>query len=146
MWVFSFDRDETIAIGHAPGPVPLEWVRHLASETEHEIWAHGNQALKAEAGIPGWTELHRRTGTDWREHKGHVEQYDAYFRTSVHDPKPDRGRVRFLQILMEHYPDAERYVCVDDKDLGFLKAEGWEFFYPQDFVEVFVNAFEWPGT
>jgi len=47
MLVFAFDRDWTIDVNPHPrhDAVPLEWVRHLAHETPHAVYAIGNQTL-----------------------------------------------------------------------------------------------------
>lgn len=62
MIVFAFDRDQTVDVNpHAEKEaVPLEWVKHLATETEHEVWTIGNQTLTEEARIPGMNECVER--------------------------------------------------------------------------------------
>lgn len=116
MIVFAFDRDDTLDVNphHRKEPmVPMEWVRYLAHETEHEVWATGNQALKAEAEIPGEAEAME-----------HLEIEKGDFRP------PRRNRVRMLG---EMFPEADRYIVIDDVDLSFL--EEWEHYYPWTFVE-----------
>jgi hypothetical protein len=41
MLVFAFARDWTVDVNPHPrhDAVPLEWVRHLAHETEHAVYA-----------------------------------------------------------------------------------------------------------
>jgi len=68
MLVFAFDRDWTIDVNPHPrhDAVPLEWVRHLAHETPHAVYAIGNQTLAEEAAIPGVVDIvgrHPTTGT-----------------------------------------------------------------------------------
>ena len=88
MIVFAFDRDLTVDVNE--GPVPLALVRHLAPETEHEVWATGNQLLKQEAGIPGITEILARA---------RAEDY----------PAPDHcPRVRRLEIAVSDIPRRRR--------------------------------------
>ena len=59
MLVFAFDRDWTVDVNPNPNKeaVPLEWVRHLAHETEHAVYAIGNQLLADEAAIPGVVDI-----------------------------------------------------------------------------------------
>lgn len=116
MKVFAFDRDDAIDVNPHPsrGPmVPLAWVRYLAHETGHEVWATGNQALKREADIPGKDEAVERLGTE------------------VQIPPMRRERVLMLSDL---FPDADEYIVVDDVDLSHL--DGWNHYFPWDFVEV----------
>jgi len=71
MVVFAFDRDWTVDVNPHPRKeaVPLEWVRHLAHETDHPVYAIGNQALADEAAIPGVVDIvgqHPDDWSDWR--------------------------------------------------------------------------------
>lgn len=116
MYVFAFDRDDTVDVNphHRKEPmVPLEWVRYLAHETPHEVWATGNQALRTEADIPGTAEALRRAD---------VEPVGVGL---------DRRERVFL--LSEVFPDADRYIVVDDIDLSHF--DGWEHYFPWTFVE-----------
>lgn len=115
MKVFAFDRDDAIDVNPHPsrGPmVPLAWVRYLAHETEHEVWATGNQALKREADIPGKDEA--------------IDLLD----TEMQIPPMRRERVLMLSEL---FPNADEYIVVDDVDLSHLS--GWTHYFPWDFVE-----------
>jgi hypothetical protein len=49
MLVVAFDRDWTVEVNPHPQheAVPLAWVRHLAHETDHAVYAIGNQDLEA---------------------------------------------------------------------------------------------------
>lgn len=117
MKVFAFDRDDAIDVNPHPRKspmVPLEWVRYLAHETEHEVWATGNQALKGEADIPGKDEALEMLGEG---------------ASSI----PPMRRERVL-MLSKIFPDADDYIVVDDVDLSHLK--GWDHYFPWDFVEV----------
>ncbi|WP_244265043.1 hypothetical protein [Halorhabdus tiamatea] len=99
--------------------VPIEWVGHLAHHTDHIVYATGNQTLKDEAKIPGIGEIVKAyPGTDQDG-----EDVDLSSR-----PKR-RERVDMLKAI---YPDADRFVVVDDIDLSDM--EGWDHFYPWDFV------------
>lgn len=114
MIVFAFDRDLTVDVNE--GPVPLALVRHLAHETEHEVWATGNQLLKQEAGIPGITEILARA---------RAEDY----------PAPDHcPRVRRLELLYQIFPDADAHIVVDDFCLSAV--EGWLWFDPPVFMSL----------
>ena len=110
MIVFAFDRDLTVDVNQ--GPVPLSLVRHLAHETDHEVWATGNQLLKAEAGIPGIEEMRERNGMG-----------------------PGKaGREKRLHILRQIFPDVAARIVVDDVDLSHV--EGWLWFSPETFMEL----------
>lgn len=112
MKVFAFDRDYTVDV--SLGPVPLEWIRKLAHETEHEVRATGNQALRDEADIPGDEELTRRLGLD-----GGLTTRDK--------------RIRRLELLPELFPEAEEYIVVDDIDLSRFEPT-WTYYHPDEFV------------
>jgi len=118
--LFCFDRDHTVSV--SLGPVPLEWVRRLAHETGHEVWATGNQHLKQEAEIPGIAEARERTGD--RRHLQEHERHAGYLTR--------RARVRLVGSL---FPEAEEHVIVDDVDLSALESEGWTYYHPEDFVK-----------
>lgn len=154
MHVFAFDRDSTVDVNPPAGrdPVPLEWVRYLAHETEHEVWAHGSYKLTGEADIPGNPEIMSRFRERWGDPVDHIEKREAAdLQYWVDDPagKPDpdlidaladweateelparHQRVRMLGSL---FPAAETYVVVDNLYLGFLR--NWEFYHSWDFVE-----------
>jgi hypothetical protein len=125
--VFAFDRDRTVRVNRLYKPdtlVPLAWVRHLAHETAHEVWAIGNQTLTGEADIPGIEALaarHYEAGLD-RLGEQYGEGYYEYW--------PER-RQR-LRMLAEEFPDAPEYIVVDDIDLSDV--EGWSHYYAWDFV------------
>lgn len=116
MIVFAFDRDDTVDVNphHRMEPmVPLSWVRYLAHETPHEVWATGNQALRGEADIPGVDEALARV------------EYEP-----IGVGLDRRERVHLLSAL---FPDADRHVVIDDVDLSHL--DGWEHYFPWTFVE-----------
>ena len=127
MMVLAFDLDWTVDVNPPPGDraaVPLKWVRHLAHETDHEVWAIGNQDLKAEAHIPGIVELAERYYDEGIERLG---------------AQNDVGRYEFwplrrerLRMLAEVFPDATGYIVVDDLDLSDV--EGWSHYHAWEFV------------
>ena len=110
MIVFAFDRDLTVNVNE--GPVPLVLVKHLAHNTEHEVWATGNQLLKAEAGIPGIDEMCAR----------------------IKIVRKGIGRERRLEILKQIFPDPQIRIVVDDFNLAHVK--GWIWLEPNLFVEL----------
>ena len=158
MKVFSFDRDGTVDVnplGPDHASVPVEWIQYLAHETEHEVWAHGNQALKEEAGIPGKADLIEKYKTLWgdpikhvndRDHKDLETRLDTGGRHNLPDPdlvtaaaEWEKGngfsKQQYLRLLATVYPDADEYVCVDNQYLGYV--DGWRFYYPFEFVDEF---------
>lgn len=120
MKVFAFDRDETVDTNPPKGrkAVPLSWVRHLAHETHHEVWAIGNQLLRGEADIPGVSEAFDRlpSGT-----------------TKFGDPAVGIPREKRVQMLSVLFPEAEAYIVVDDVNLKHLN--GWRHYFPWEFVD-----------
>jgi len=104
MLVFAFDRDWTIDVNPHPrhDAVPLEWVRHLAHETPHAVYAIGNQTLAEEAAIPGVVDIVGRHPDDWdewlgeKQPDGRYEQFSAPARASIthRRPAPGCGQLR----------------------------------------------------
>ena len=157
--VFAFDRDDTVTSGSAPGPIPTAWVKHLADETDHEVWATGNQKLTGEAGIPGTDDLIERYHERWGDP---VEHFEARSHPKVETreglpagaPDPDivsavylregnpapsgwqsggsLSRTRSLRLLAALFPDHDEYVVIDNKYLGHLRE--WTHLYPEEFV------------
>jgi len=130
--VFAFDRDETVDVNPHPEEeaVPLSWVRTLAHETPHEVWAIGNQQLKDEADIDGIREAVMESENEW---------YRAFEEAETDldvDGWPRRGRR--VTMLSELFPDADAYIVVDDKDLSYV--EGWTHYYPWEFVDAVRNG------
>jgi hypothetical protein len=126
MHVLAFDRDWTVDLNPHPRheAVPLRWVRQWAHETEHEVWAIGNQDLVEEADIPGTVESIRRRD-------GHVDALGGQNQFGYFDWWPDREER--LQILAKLFPNAEGYIVVDDLDLGYV--DGWDHYHAWDFLE-----------
>jgi hypothetical protein len=127
MMVFAFDRDWTVDVNPPPNrqAVPISWVRHLAHQTEHEVFAIGNQTLAEEASIPGVVDIvGRHDGVDWMEAFG--------------DKRPDGRYERFperrerLRMLTEIFPDATARIVVDDLDLSDV--DDWTHYHAWDFV------------
>ena len=126
MYVLAFDRDWTVDVNPHPyrEAVPLEWVRYWAHETEHEVWAIGNQDLVEEADVPGTVEsIRRRDGdTDALGEQDASGRYDWW---------PEREER--LRILAAQFRDADGHVVVDDLDLGHV--DGWNHYHAWEFVE-----------
>lgn len=118
MLVFAFDRDRTVDVNPPRDrrAVPLAWVRHLAHETDHEVWAIGNQRLADEADIPGVAEALER----------HPD------RTVDDGPAARVPREERVRLVGELFPDADGYVVVDDVNLSHL--DGWTHYFPWDFA------------
>ena len=155
--VFSFDRDGTIDVNPLDidrQSIPLKWVQYLAHETDHEVWAHGNQKLKAEAGIPGRSELlemyTEKFGDPIKQVNNRIHkdlELPLSVETSKAVPDPDivtaaanyykQGtsprKQQSLRLLTKLVPDADEYVCVDNQYLGYVS--GWTFYYPHEFVK-----------
>ncbi len=124
--VFAFDRDWTVDVNPHPrhDAVLLEWVRHLAHETDHAVYAIGNQTLAEEAAIPGVVDIVGRHPDEWDHWLG-GKQSDGYY-----EQFPTR-RER-LSLIADLHPDANGYVVVDDIDLSDVN--GWEHYHAWDFV------------
>lgn len=155
--LFAFDRDSTVDVNPPAGDreaVPLEWVRHLAHETDHEVWAIGNQALVEEAGVPGDDAVRERFERLYGDPFEHLErreapnlQYWAEAPATEHVPDPDLvsalaewtetgdrpARHRRVRLVGSLFPDAEERVVVDNRYLDFL--EGWTYHLPWEFTE-----------
>lgn len=125
MYVLAFDRDWTVDVNPHPDneAVPLEWVRHWAHATAHEVWAIGNQDLVEEADIPGTVESIRRRDGDLSA-LGDQDGQDSY------EWWP--ARAERLAILADLFPDADRYIVVDDLDLAHV--DGWDHYHAWEFV------------
>jgi hypothetical protein len=125
MYVLAFDRDWTVDVNPHPrhDAVPLDWVQYWARETEHEVWAIGNQDLVEEAEILGTVESIRQRDGDI-EALGEQDEYGYY------EWWPDRDER--LHILAELFPDASEYIVVDDLDLSYV--DGWTHYHAWDFL------------
>ena len=136
--VICFDRDRTIDV-HPPednDAVPLAWVQYLAHHENTatvDVWATGNQHLRAEAGIPGL----RNAITIWETHF-EDDIYDVFPRPSPETYKPyRRNGLALVRTLYETaFPDADiTFIVVDDEPLDDLEDDGWLYYAPWDFVE-----------
>lgn len=166
MIVFAFDRDSTVDVNppdDGSPAVPLEWVEHLAHETEHEVWATGNQRLAEEADIPGDEAAVQGYVDRWGDPADHMEARPApnletqviddvdapapdlttaVYRYQTEDIRPSRQqRIRLVGAL---FPDADRYVAVDNRYLGFV--EGWEHYLCLELVEEIEAFADLPGA
>lgn len=160
-FVFAFDRDDAVNSSPKTGPIPVEWVRHLAHETDHEVWATGNQKLADEADVPGTAELLELYAERWGDPKEHFEarshpKVESREGLPADAPDPDivstvysreghpppRGfpaddsltRGQRLRLLHALFPDHDKHVVIDNKYLGHLA--DWTHFYPEEFVEL----------
>jgi len=126
MLVFAFDRDWTVDVNPHPrhDAVPLEWVRHLAHETPHAVYAIGNQSLADEAAIPGVVDVVGQHPDDWDEWLGDKQADGRY------EQFPQR-RER-LSLIADLHPDADGYVVVDDLDLSDVN--NWEHYHAWEFI------------
>jgi len=126
MLVFAFDRDWTVDVNPHPrhDAVPLEWVRHLAHETPHAVYAIGNQTLAEEAAIPGVVDVVGRHSDDWDEWLGEKQPDGRYEQFPL--------RRERLSLIADLHPDADGYVVVDDLDLSDV--DGWEHYHAWEFV------------
>jgi hypothetical protein len=126
MYVLAFDRDWTVDVNPHPQyeAVPLEWVQYWAHQTDHEVWAIGNQDLVDEAEIPGTVESIRRRDGDTTA----LGEQDTY---GYYEWWPDRDER--LYILAELFPEAAEYVVVDDLDLSHV--DGWTHYHAWDFLD-----------
>jgi len=126
MIVLAFDRDWTVDVNPHPRreAVPLEYVKYWAEETEHEVWATGNQLLVEEAEIPGTIESVRRL-------KGTIEPFGEKDERGRYENWPERETR--LKILEKLFPDADQYIVVDDLDLKHV--ENWDHYYAWTFME-----------
>ena len=136
MIVFAFDRDRTVDSSRDPGPVPLAWVKWLAAQPGIEVWAVGNQALKAEAGIPGVDEMRVRLGIP---KKAAGSAFKDRNNTLDKRTRNVNSKIKRLKFLSQIFPAAERLIVVDDFDLSH--AEGWEYYDPSEFMRVVVPEF-----
>ena len=165
--VFAFDRDDCVSSSPKTGPVPIEWVRYLAHETQHEVWATGSQKLKPEAEIPGTEEMVELFLDRW----GHPDDFMRYRSNPKIEtpdglpadaPAPDivtavrshidseigidyvdrwggeLDRQQRVRLLGALFPDDDFHLVIDNKHLGYV--EGWVHLYPQQFVD-FVRTF-----
>ena len=126
MIVFAFDRDWTVDVNPHPRheAVPLQWVRHLAHETSHAVYAIGNQDLAKEAAIPGVVDIVGRHEDDWEQWLGGKLPSGRY------EQFPKR-RER-LSLIADLHPEADEFVVIDDLDLSDV--DGWEHYHAWEFV------------
>ena len=137
MTVFAFDRDWTVDVNPHPRheAVPLEWVRHLAHETDHAVYAIGNQNLADEAAIPGVVDIVGRHHDDWDEWLGRKQPDGRY----EHFP----ARRQRLALIEDLHPQADQYVVVDDLDLSDVTT--WDHYHAWEFVPAVRNGDIDPG-
>lgn len=126
MIVFASDREWIVDVNPHPhhDAVPLDWVRHLAHETPHGVYAIGNQTLAKEAAIPGVVDIVGRHPDDWNQWLG-GKLPDGHYETFP-------LRRERLSLIADLHPDADNYIVVDDLDLGDV--EGWDHYHAWEFV------------
>jgi HEAT repeat protein len=124
--VFAFDRDWTVDVNPHPNheAVPLAWVRHLAHETSHAVYAIGNQQLADEAAIPGVVDIVGRHEDDWEQWLGSKEPNGRY------EQFPTR-RER-LSLIADLHPEGDDFIVIDDLDLSDVT--DWEHYHAWEFV------------
>jgi len=135
MTVYCFDRDYTVSVNPHPDheAVPLSWIKWIARETDHPVYATGNQHLRREALIPGIEEARQR----WEAMNGfHPE--DRYEDDGYYGYKP--ARRDGLRLIQDVHPEEDEIVVVDDINLRDLEPEGIYHYYPWDFVEQVRNG------
>lgn len=157
MHLFSFDRDSTVAVkDDYPAPlIPVEWVRYLAHETEHIVWAHGNQKLKEEADIPGDDQALRLYEEYWGDPVKHVEarkraEMEDWLKNPGKGPDPDiitalarykedeterPSRAQRVRLVGNLHPECKKFIVIDNRYLGYIK--GWLHYFPWDFYNLF---------
>ena len=137
MTVFAFDRDWTVDVNPHPRhyAVPLEWVRHLAHETNHAVYAIGNQDLADEAAIPGVVDIVGRHPDQWGEWLGSKQPDGRYERFPT--------RRERLALIADLHPNADQYIVVDDLDLSDVN--DWTHYHAWDFVPAVKNGNIDPG-
>jgi len=159
MHVYSFDRDGCISVNpmDVSNPsIPLEWVQYLEHHTNHEVWVHGNQKLRYEAGISGKSELVQEYEKKWGDPINIIKKrkHGELEERMIGHPDPDiitaaanikkngegMTKQQQLRLLRELYPDADRYICTDNRYLGYVS--GWNFYLPYEFVD----EFDWIRT
>lgn len=139
--VFLFDRDLTVDLNwevedldwipEGAEPVPIEWVIWLAHESEHHVWATGNQHLRNEAGIPGVEEARDQ----WERAFMHSIKND-YPSDGYHSYKPHRkNRWRMVKDIYDEVSDEEfEFIIVDDTLHYEVEREGFDLWYPWNFT------------
>lgn len=121
-----FERDWTVDVNPHPHheAVPLEWVRQLAHESPHAVYAVGNQDLADEAAIPGVVDIVGRHPDDWDEWLGKKQADGRYERFPT--------RRERLSLIADLHPGAEGYVVVNDLDLSDV--DDWDHYHAWEFV------------
>lgn len=142
MYVFAIGSDTAVG-----GAVPLERLERLARETDHEVWATGDQSLALEAEMPGDDEALARYRERWGDPTDHAEDWlvgEKWADRPPTAPDPDvvtalaayereghrPARHQRLRLLSALFPDAD-HVAVCDRNVGYL--EGWRSYYPWEF-------------
>jgi hypothetical protein len=138
--VVCFDRDWTVSVNPHPEreSVPLSWVKHFAHERpDVDVWAAGNQRLRAEAAIPG-VDAAKRMRADLRTPETDDAIVDPVTGQDVSQPETSpsrRDRLRLVRALYADLTDAvDQFLVVDDVGLTDMEPEGWTHYHSWEFV------------
>lgn len=142
MTVFMFDRDYTVDVNPKPGrdSIPLRLVKFLAHETDHPVFATGNQHLRREALIPGvedarkiWEKMHGYDPNDRYEDESYFDNY-----------KPSRENC--VKLVRDIHPDHNEFIVFDDANLKHLHEDGINHFYPWHGEDYIRENFQIPNN
>ena len=136
-----FDRDYTVDVNPHPtrDAVPLRLVKYLAHETDHRVFATGNQHLRREALIPGVEEARQV----WEVQNGYSPE-DRYEDESYFDKyKPSRKNC--VRLVRDIHPNQNEFIVIDDVNLKILQNEGVEHYYPWDAEDPIRERFDIPN-
>lgn len=143
MYVLAVDSDTAV-----PGAIPLVWLERLDRETDHEVWAVGDQELAAETALPGDEGALARYRRRWGDPTDHVEDWlvgEEWADRPADAPAPDvvtalaayeregrpPARHQRLRLLSTLTPDAAERVVVVDGNADYLA--DWTYYYPWEF-------------
>ena len=166
--VFMFDRDDTVIPPLLDGKegieglIPIDFVRRLAHETPHHVWATGNQRLTSEAEIPGLAEAKKRWNAAFDEAVEDRYECESVKKRGVEDgttladdgndvwtvtetwekPKRRDGLRIIKDLYVDEYEPPPDFVVIDNIDLSDMEDEGIEYCRPEEFEERFAAAIQ----
>lgn len=124
--VILFGYDETI--GNGSQNVPLSYVQYYAHETDHHVWAIGNQQLQIEAAVPTPYEakkilIENGISVPYSSGGGHVHRKD---------------RLNIINLLYENIQGNGEVIVIDGTNhTGFCsRYDNWTWYHPKDFDEI----------
>lgn len=127
--VLCFERDNTVDVSPPleEEPVPLSWVQFFAHETEHDVWATGNQQLQIEAGIPTPYEAKQKLEENGRQ----------VSKTAAGGHENRTTRLRLIEDLyVDIYGQKASFIVVDNASLRtFASDTNWTYYAPGEFVK-----------